>query len=153
DFRDRLITYLQDRGLVGEELSSREMVSVSQAARLVQERVRLLGDAADMLAFLFSDTIEVDKADLKGMPIYLDEVLTDAEHPLSELGTWDLDSIEPALRTALIDELELKPRHAFGPMRTAVSGRKVSPPLFESLVILGQETTLDRIAEFKAAQS
>jgi len=153
DFRDRLIPYLQARGLVGEELTSREMDIVSQAAPLVQERVHLLGEAADMLAFLFTDTIEVEKAALKGMPKNLAEVLTAAEHTLSELETWDLDSIEPALRTALIDELELKPRHAFGPVRTAVSGRKVSPPLFESLVILGQETTLDRIAEFKAAQS
>src|SRR5699024_10992726 len=92
-------------------------------------------------------------AALKGMPKNLAEVLTAAEHTLSELETWDLDSIEPALRTALIDELELKPRHAFGPVRTAVSGRKVSPPLFVSLVILVPETTLHRIADLKAAQS
>ena len=84
---------------------------------------------------------------------YLAEVLTAAENVLADLETWDLESIESALRTALIDELELKPRHAFGPVRTAVSGRRVSPPLFESLVILGREKALERISQFKAAQS
>lgn len=153
DFRDRLVPYLQDRHLVGEQLTDREADILTQAAPLVQERVHLLGEAADMLAFLFTETVEVEQAAMKGMPQNLMEVLTAAETVLADLETWDLDSIEPALRTALIDELQLKPRHAFGPVRTAVSGRKVSPPLFESLVIMGQEQSLERIAEFKAQQS
>src|SRR5699024_391247 len=140
-------------GLVGDELTDRQDEILTQAAPLVQERVHLLGEAADMLAFLFTDTIEVEQAAMKGMPQNLVEVLTAAETVLSDLETWELESIESSLRTALIDELELKPRHAFGPVRTAVSGRKVSPPLFESLVILGQETALERIAKFKADQS
>lgn len=153
DFRNRLIPYLQDRDLVGDELTDRQEEILTQAAPLVQERVHLLGEAADMLAFLFTDTVEVEQAAMKGMPKNLVEVLTAAENVLSDLETWELESIESSLRTALIDELELKPRHAFGPVRTAVSGRKVSPPLFESLVILGQETALERIAQFKADQS
>ena len=153
DFRNRLIPYLQDRQLVGETLTDREEQILTEAAPLVQERVHLLGEAADMLAFLFTDTVEVEQGAMKGMPQNLAEVLTAAENVLSDLETWDQDSIEPALRTALIDELELKPRHAFGPVRTAISGRRVSPPLFESLVILGREKTLERISKFKAEQS
>ena len=106
-----------------------------------------------MLAFLFTDTVEIEQGAMKGMPQNLVEVLTAAENVLADLETWDLESIESALRSALIDELELKPRHAFGPVRTAVSGRRVSPPLFESLVILGREKTIERISQFKATQS
>src|SRR5690625_1319481 len=153
DFRNRLIPYLQDRNLVGEKLTDRETDILAQGAPLVQERVHLLGEAADMLAFLFTETVEVEQGAMKGMPQNLAEVLTAAENVLAVLETWDLESIEAGLRTALIDELELKPRHAFGPVRTAVSGRRVSPPLFESLVILGLETSLERISQFKAVQS
>src|SRR5690625_4180037 len=153
DFRNRLIPYLQDRDLVGDKLTDREEQILTEAAPLVQERVQLLGEAADMLAFLFTEDVEVEQSALKGMPENLVEVLTAAENVLSDLETWDQESIEPALRTALIDELGLKPRHAFGPVRTAISGRRVSPPLFESLVILGREKTLERISQFKAEQS
>src|SRR5699024_2404644 len=59
DFRNRLIPYLQDRNLVGEELTDREADILTQAAPLVQERVHLLGEAADMLAFLFTENVEV----------------------------------------------------------------------------------------------
>src|SRR5690625_1961911 len=149
DFRNRLIPYLQDRNLVGEKLTDRETDILAQGAPLVQERVHLLGEAADMLAFLFTETVEVEQGAMKGMPQNLAEVLTAAENVLADLETWDLESIEAGLRTALIDELELKPRHAFGPVRTAVSGRRVSPPLFESLVILGRETSLERISQFR----
>ena len=47
---------------------------------------------------------------------------------------------------ALVEGLELKPRNAFGPVRVAVTGRKVSPPLFESLELLGRERSLARLS-------
>ena len=58
---------------------------------------------------------------------------------------WDTENIEGALRGALIDGLGLKPKFAFGPVRLATAGRKVSPPLFESLELLGRERSLARI--------
>jgi glutamyl-tRNA synthetase len=51
-----------------------------------------------------------------------------------------------ALRTALVEKLGLKPRLAFGPVRAAVTGSRVSPPLFESIELLGRQSTLARIA-------
>ena len=48
----------------------------------------------------------------------------------------------------LIDEMELKPRNAFGPLRTAISGRRVSPPLFESMEILGRDVSIARLEAF-----
>ena len=58
---------------------------------------------------------------------------------------WDHAAIEAALRAALVDEMGLKPRKAFGPLRTAVTGSKVSPPLFESMALLGRTSCLARI--------
>ena len=65
---------------------------------------------------------------------------------LTGLDDWTVPAIEAALRGALIDEMELKPRVAFGPLRSAISGRRISPPLFESMELLGKESTLKRIA-------
>jgi glutamyl-tRNA synthetase len=72
-------------------------------------------------------------------------VLSAANEALAGLETFDAASIEAALRAALVDGLGLKPRLAFGPVRVAVTGRKISPPLFESLELLGQASTLARI--------
>ncbi|NLC99100.1 MAG: glutamate--tRNA ligase, partial [Actinomycetales bacterium] len=55
------------------------------------------------------------------------------------------EGIEGALRAALIEGLELKPRLAFGPVRVAVTGSRISPPLFESLELLGRDLTLARL--------
>ena len=58
------------------------------------------------------------------------------------------DRIQDALNETLIEGLELKPRNAFGPLRTAISGRRISPPLFESMEILGKQDTIDRLVRF-----
>jgi glutamyl-tRNA synthetase len=76
-------------------------------------------------------------------------VLEAALAALEPLADWTADAIQSALRTALVDGLGIKPRLAFGPVRTAVSGRRISPPLFESMVILGKESSLARIKAFR----
>jgi glutamyl-tRNA synthetase len=65
---------------------------------------------------------------------------------LTPLTTWNHDSIEAALRTSLIEEMGLKPRIAFGAVRIATTGSTISPPLFESMELLGKETSLARIS-------
>jgi glutamyl-tRNA synthetase len=72
-------------------------------------------------------------------------VLVAALSALTAIENWTTPTIEEALRTSLIEGLELKPKIAFGPVRVAVTGRRVSPPLFESLEILGRERSLARI--------
>jgi glutamyl-tRNA synthetase len=74
-------------------------------------------------------------------------VLVAAFAALTGVTDWTTPAIEEALRTALIEGLELKPKVAFGPVRVAVTGRRVSPPLFESLEILGRERSLARISD------
>ncbi|EZP42507.1 MULTISPECIES: glutamate--tRNA ligase [Micrococcus] len=156
DFRDRLVPYLHAAGLVGEHLTEREMQILTAAAPLVQERVQLLGEAVEMLAFLFTADRDVRTAEgaLKGMPADLGAAVAAAREALAALpeDEFTTERIEAALRAALIDGLGLKPRQAFGPVRVAVTGRKVSPPLFESLEILGRDSALARLDRFAAEQ-
>ncbi|WP_394938422.1 glutamate--tRNA ligase [Psychromicrobium sp. YIM B11713] len=153
DFRERLVPYLQAAGLVSEELTERQQVILAEAAPLIQERVQLLGEAPEMLRFLFVGDDDVAPAEdaLKGLPENLDEVLKAAIAALETLNDWDAESLQAALRTALVDGLEVKPRLAFGPVRTAISGRRISPPLFESMVILGKESSLNRLRSFSVS--
>ena len=70
------------------------------------------------------------------------------DHGTGVLGSesgWNAAAIEGALRTAIVDGLGIKPKFAFGPLRTAVSGQRISPPLFESMEILGKTSTLTRL--------
>ena len=111
---------------------------VRQIAPLVQEKIATLGEFPSYAAFFFSDEVSAD-------PKLLDPtVLGAAIRKLEPLEEWTEDAIEAALRQ-LADELGLKPRDAFQPIRVAVTGSTVSPGLFESLALLGREKTLARI--------
>ncbi|UNK47326.1 glutamate--tRNA ligase [Arthrobacter sulfonylureivorans] len=151
DFKLRLVPYLQHAGLVGEVLAEREQMILADAAPLVQERITLLGEAPEMLAFLFKNDDQIDVAQdaRKGLPENLTEALDAALAALEPVEEWTAENIQAALRAALVDGLGLKPRLAFGPVRTAVSGRRISPPLFESMVILGKESSLARLKSFR----
>jgi glutamyl-tRNA synthetase len=142
DFAARLLGYLQGRGILADA------AVVGKAAPLVQERVSTLGQASEMIGFLLigEDEFQVDEdAAAKqlgdpGRPV-LDAALT----ALEPVAVWAAGDIEQALRQALVDGLGLKPRNAYGPVRVAVTGRTVSPPLFESMEILGRERSLARL--------
>ncbi|WP_287931973.1 glutamate--tRNA ligase [Arthrobacter sp.] len=151
DFRNRLVPYLQAAGTVGQALTAREEEILTEAAPLVQERITLLGEAPEMLSFLFKKDDAVDVADdaRKGLPANLTEVLDAALAALEPVAEWTAENIQSALREALVEGLGVKPRLAFGPVRTAVSGRRISPPLFESMVILGRDSSLARLKAFR----
>ncbi|MBN9240254.1 MAG: glutamate--tRNA ligase [Leifsonia sp.] len=147
DFAERLLPYLGD--LVKDD-SDRSMLLA--AAPLVQERMQLLGEARDLLAFLFTADDELEfAADAMPSPEEGAVVLDAAAAVLPAVAPWNTEAIEAALRTELLDVKQLKPRTAFGPLRTALSGRRVSPPLFESMELLGREHTLARIERLRAA--
>ncbi|WP_258802507.1 glutamate--tRNA ligase [Pseudarthrobacter sp. NS4] len=150
-FRQRLAPYLRAADLVGEILTDREEEILTEAAPLIQERITLLGEAPEMLAFLFKSDDAIDIADdaRKGLPENLAEVLDAAITALEPVDEWTPDNIQTALKQALVEDLGIKPRLAFGPVRTAVSGRRISPPLFESMVILGKESSLRRLRTFR----
>jgi glutamyl-tRNA synthetase len=154
DFARRLVPYLASAGIVAEPPTDAQEQVLATAAPLVQERMQLLGDAPGLLGFLFTDAASFSYEDdaLATLPDNAAEVLQASLAPLEALGdgAWTHETIETALRAALIDGLGLKPRIAFGPLRVAVSGRRVSPPLFESLEILGRDETLARVRRLAA---
>ncbi|OIV37634.1 glutamate--tRNA ligase [Mangrovactinospora gilvigrisea] len=146
DFAARLVPFLFDAAAGGP--TKEQLDLLAQAAPLVQERMTVLDEVKGMLGFLFvaPEDFAVDEADaakiLKGNA---GEVLDAATAALEALDTWATAPIEEALRTALIDGLGLKPRVAFGALRVAVTGRRVSPPLFESMELLGRDESLRRL--------
>jgi len=149
DFADRLRPYLTRAVDTPEELEL-----LRRAAPLIQERVTVLSEARDMLGFLFvpDEELEIAADALPGANAVEDyvRVLEAALVSLPGVEPWETAGIEAALRFALIDGLGLKPRTAFGPLRAAVSGRRVSPPLFESMELLGRASTLRRVERAKA---
>jgi glutamyl-tRNA synthetase len=151
DFRARLVPYLRTAGLIGETLTDRQAEILAEAAPLIQERISLLGEAPEMLAFLFKNDDAIDVADdaRKGLPENLMEVLDAALAALEPVSDWTAENIQAALKEALVEGLGVKPRLAFGPVRTAISGRRISPPLFESMVILGKDASLARLRAFR----
>jgi glutamyl-tRNA synthetase len=135
DFASRLATFLPDA----------DPALVRAAAPLVQERIQTLREGAEMLAFLFAADVVMEPS---AVGKHLDEgglsVLRRAITALTDVD-WTVEAIERALHAALVDDLGLKPRNAYTPVRVAVTGRTVSPPLFESICLLGRERTLARL--------
>ncbi len=136
EYARRLVDYLREAGYDWDE----ELVQ--RAAPIVQEKIATLGEFPDFAGFLFHD-VEPD-------PTLLDrEILDEAVAVLEPLEPFTADRIEAALRD-LAERLQLPPRKAFQPIRVAVTGSKVSPGLFESLELLGKETTLSRLGVARA---
>ena len=116
------------------------------AAELVQTRIVVLSDAWDLLKFFDEDSYAIDPAAAaKELGADAAGVLGSACAALDGVTPWTAAGIEEALKAALIDGLGLKPRKAFGPIRVAVTGSTVSPPLYESLELLGRERSLGRL--------
>jgi glutamyl-tRNA synthetase len=133
EFAHRLLLWLGENGYDWDaEL-------VTRAAPLVQEKIARLAEFPAFAGFLFHD-VEPDAADLDGGTA----MLAAADEALASLEPFETAAIETALRGAA-ERLELKPRQAFQPVRVAVTGSKVSPGLFESIELLGRETTLSRL--------
>ena len=149
EMTERVIPFLFRAGLTDEPPTDKERARLDAAMPLVAERINTLSESVDMLRFLF-----VAEADFERDPEDVAKVLDesgrevvqasyDALSAVSE-GDWTTAVIEEALRAKLVEELGLKPRNAFGPVRVAVTGRRISPPLFESLELLGRDLSLAR---------
>ncbi|MCW4354558.1 glutamate--tRNA ligase [Hoyosella sp. YIM 151337] len=145
DFAARLRTYLESHHDLPRDIRDADF---AVAAELVQTRIVVLGDAWGLLKFLYVPDAEfaVDPAAAaKNLKPESAAVLDAAIGALGELAEWAAGGIEETLKAALIDGMGLKPRLAFGPVRVAVTGSHISPPLFESLELLGRERTLARL--------
>jgi glutamyl-tRNA synthetase len=136
------------RRACGRRPDRRERELVAAAMPLVQERVSTFVEGARMLSFLFvaEEQFHIDPAErAKTLDEAGAEVVRAAVEVLEDVDSWTTSAIETALRERLVEQLGLKPRHAFGPVRVAVTGARVSPPLFESMELLGRERSLMRL--------
>ena len=129
------------------EGSESEIALVKKALPIIQERIVKLDEAPQLLKFLFVKEFVVD-AD--AVPKITDsgakDILKRSLKDLETVATWNHESIEAVLRASLIEELGLKPRIAFTALRIATTGSTISPPLFESMELLGKEACLSRIS-------
>jgi glutamyl-tRNA synthetase len=136
EFAHRLVLWLGEHGYDWDaEL-------VRKAAPLVQEKISRFGEFPGFAGFLFQDVDASVDGDA--------EVVIAARDALASVDPFTADAIEAALR-AVLEGLGLKPRQGFQPIRVAVTGSTVSPGLFESIELLGRETTLARLTAAAAA--
>jgi len=131
DYADRLVAYVHEQHFDWPD------DRVRAAAPLVQEKIGRLGEFPAFAGFLFDD-VEPD-------PELLDaRILGAAASALEAVDPWSVAEIELALKQ-LCDDLGEKPRTVYLPIRVAVTGSRVSPGLYESLELLGKETSLTRL--------
>ena len=141
ELTERIVAFHTERG---DWDTSIDVDVLRRAVPLVSERMTLLGEALPKLGFLFADRVEIEEAARASLPDNAAEVL-DAGIEVLETASFDAASIQAGLREKLVDGLGIKPKFAFGPLRVGLTGAKVSPPLFESMEILGREETLKRL--------
>lgn len=158
DFLNRSVPYLFRDGVVSadswEKLTDRERDILTKSVELVQTRVRLLGEVAGMVGSLLSTEEYLEPAEdaVKQLKASAPEVLDAAITALDAVSEdeWKTDNLHETLNKALIEEAGYKPRLAFGPVRVAMSGRRVSPPLFESMEIIGKPVSMARLKNLRA---
>ena len=149
ELTERMIPYLQQAGVLGETVTAEQRALLAAATPLVQTRLTLLGEAPDLLRFLFVDdaALVVEDDALKKIgddpAAVLDRAVTEVEAVPEDSFT--AAALEDVLRTAIVEDMGIKPRLAFGPLRSAISGRRISPPLFESMELLGKPSSLVRL--------
>ncbi|MCQ4621995.1 glutamate--tRNA ligase [Corynebacterium genitalium ATCC 33030] len=145
DFKNRLRDYLTEYTDFPADYPEDKFAI---AADLVQTRIKVLGDAYGLLKFLVTPDGELEldeKAAKKNLKEDAAEPLDAGLAALEAVGEWTTANIEAALSKALIDDLGLKPRKAYGALRVGISGEAISPPLFESMELLGRESTMARL--------
>ncbi len=130
---------------LGRDLDAAERERLGSIAPLVQERVKFIGEIGPSVRFFFEEVAEFDEsAWAKTMKDGSSEALLAAAESLAAVEEWTTPAIEAALR-AMLDEQGLNARKGLQPIRVAVTGSNVSPPLFETLEVLGRDVTLARI--------
>jgi glutamyl-tRNA synthetase len=141
DLTQRLLPFFREAGLPAEESALGRIVP------LLQERIRTLDEAVEMAGFFFRERVEPDPQALilKGRTAPDSaELLGRASGVAAGVKAWSAADLEPPLR-ALADGAGLSAGQLFGSMRMAITGQAVSPPLFESMEIIGRETCLARL--------
>ncbi|MGV0397589.1 glutamate--tRNA ligase [Corynebacterium suicordis] len=147
DFTERLRSYLEEyKGFPADYPADK----FAYAAELVQTRIKVLSEADDLLKFLITpdaDLVLDEKSAKKNLKEDAVEVLNVSIEEIEgiDASAFTASALETALQGRLIEQMELKPRKAYGALRVAISGAAISPPLFESMELLGKDSTLARL--------
>ena len=151
ELADRVVAFALRSGQWTDAPDAATLELLRSAVPLVQERLVLLSEALPKLAYLFTPDADlmIDPDALAKAGADASAVVAAATTALSGLGEWNHETIQAALREALVDGLGLKPKFAFGPVRLAITGSNVSPPLFESMELLGRESSLARLGKLQ----
>lgn len=158
EFIERSLPFVQQAGEIAAQPNQAELATYTAIAPLVQERVGRLSEVAAMVGFLFVDEAHFSVDEESAARLLTAETAATLQASVQALRQldeqdWSVEGLEKALRAALIDGLGLKPKHAFGPVRVAVTGNRISPPLFESMQLLGRQRCLARLEQaLKRAQ-
>jgi glutamyl-tRNA synthetase len=124
-----------------------EIALVKSALPIIQERIVKLDEVPQMLKFLFVKEFAVEAESVSKITDSVSkDILKRSVKELEPLSSWTHENIEAALRASLIEEMGLKPRIAFTAVRIATTGSTISPPLFESMELLGKDASMARIA-------
>jgi glutamyl-tRNA synthetase len=146
-FLEKTLPFLKDAGIVTG--TDAEIAVLKEALPIIQERVATLAEVPQMLKFLFAKSESDFAVEADSLAKIADNesknLLKVAFDRLQSVENWKHDAIEAVLRKALIEEMGLKPRIAFSAVRIAVTGSHISPPLFESMELLGRDKSLSRI--------
>ncbi|MFA5629519.1 MAG: glutamate--tRNA ligase [Dehalococcoidales bacterium] len=148
EFATRVMPFLE-RDLPAEVKRPLSLEYVTQIVPLVQERVKKLGEIAELTDFFFNENLEYDpnilvakKTTRETTKIMLETALAE----LGELAEFTDESLENVLRP-MAEKLEVKTGQLFGTLRSATTGKEVAPPLFQTMVVLGKERCIKRIGE------
>jgi glutamyl-tRNA synthetase len=151
ELTERILYYLSTEGFINKHPTGEDREYVAKLTPLIHERLEELAEAPELLAFFFQDVAYPDPTLLIQKKMDAEstrKALQAAEERLQQLEDWTEEPLEQALRS-LVDELGLKAGQLFGAIRVAITGRKVAPPLFETLASLGKERSVARIAAAK----
>jgi glutamyl-tRNA synthetase len=148
DLTSRVTPFLQAAGVLTTPVTDADRQLLDAAMPLISERINNLTESVDMLAFLLVADADFSLDEADAAKLLTDDglaVVQASYDVLSGVSEWSTAAIQDALQTRLVEGLGLKPRNAFGPVRVAVTGKRISPPLFESLELLGRERSLARL--------
>ncbi len=153
-FNGTHIRLLADADLAGRVKPFLERVGLSvhdelliKVVPLIRVRLTTLDDVVDMAGFFFRDTVRPNSLELvpKGLtPAQALDVARQSLHVLETVDPLTVETVEPPMRD-LVARLGLSTGQVFGILRAAVTGQKVSPPLFESMEVIGKEKVLERV--------
>ena len=153
DLADRIVEYAVAAGQLPEKLHRSQRKILRAAVPIIQERLTLLADAIPQLRFLLigDEEVEVGSESFASLREDASSVLDATLAVVAEVTPFTHDAVQAGLRASLVEGMGIKAKFAFAPARIAITGSRVSPPLFESMEILGRDACLRRLKALRAS--